>query len=116
MPSKRVLVIDTENDIEAEFCDDGSYIISTASGHDGVTKARQLQPDVILVGMLSDLQDYEINEMLQSSYTTQSIPVVPLTAKIRAYLRTYGMKYQFFLEGIAPPDEEVNGRVLAFSA
>ncbi|MBL1173798.1 response regulator [Pantanalinema sp. GBBB05] len=88
--SKHILVIDNEPYIQeiAQIClrTVAGWQVSTASsGKEGVTKATVEQPDAILLDvMMPDLDGVATFQALQGNPTTQSIPVILLTAKVQA--------------------------------
>ena len=59
-------------------------VLTAASGSEGLELARSHQPDAILLDvMMPDLDGTETLAILQADETTQSIPVLLLTAKAR---------------------------------
>ncbi|MBD2344746.1 response regulator [Anabaena subtropica] len=90
MTTKHILIIDDEYDIRAvaelALKAVGGWQVSTAvSGNEGVAKASAEQPDVILLDvMMPDMDGIATFQALQANPTTQSIPVILLTAKAQA--------------------------------
>ncbi len=90
MKTKRILVIDNEEYIQevAKICLEtvASWEVLTAgSGKEGIKKAQEFQPDVILLDvMMPDMDGIATFEKLQANPATQEIPVILLTAKIQA--------------------------------
>lgn len=90
MTTKRILIIDDEYDIRAVAqltlkAVGGWEVSSAASGHEGLTKAANEQPDVILLDvMMPDMDGIETFLALQANPDTQSIPVILMTAKVQA--------------------------------
>jgi len=93
MSSKTILLIDDEADIREvvqmslELSDFGREwkAIAAASGNEGLELARQHQPDAILLDvMMPDIDGPTTLKKLKADPTTQSIPVIFLTAKLRA--------------------------------
>jgi two-component system alkaline phosphatase synthesis response regulator PhoP len=88
--TKRILVIDDESDIRAvaqlTLKAVGGWDVSIAtSGLEGLAKAADEQPDVILLDvMMPNMDGIETFRALQSNPATQSIPVILLTAKVQA--------------------------------
>lgn len=86
--SKRILVIDDEDDIRAvvqvsleEF--GGWQTIAATSGTEGLAIARSNVPDAILLDVsMPDFDGYQVYEALQQNSQTQAIPVILLTAKV----------------------------------
>lgn len=59
-------------------------VLTAASGSEGLELARSHQPDAILLDvMMPDLDGTETLAILQADETTQSIPVLLLTARAR---------------------------------
>ena len=90
MTTKRILIIDDEYDIRAvaqlTLKTVGGWDVSiAASGNEGLAKAADEQPDVILLDvMMPDLDGIETFRALQANPATQSIPVILMTAKVQA--------------------------------
>ena len=90
MTNKHVLIIDDEYDIRAvaqlTLKAVGGWDVSiAASGTEGLAKAADGQPDVILLDvMMPDMDGIETFQALQANPATQSIPVILMTAKVQA--------------------------------
>lgn len=90
MTTKRILVIDDEDDIRevAQLCLEtvgGWEVISAASGHEGLMLAASETPDAILLDvMMPDMDGPTTFKKLQADRSTQNIPVILLTAKVQA--------------------------------
>jgi two-component system alkaline phosphatase synthesis response regulator PhoP len=90
MTNKHVLIIDDEYDIRAvaqlTLKAVGGWNVSiAASGTEGLVKAADGQPDVILLDvMMPDMDGIETFQALQANPSTQSIPVILMTAKVQA--------------------------------
>jgi two-component system alkaline phosphatase synthesis response regulator PhoP len=90
MTNKHVLIIDDEYDIRAvaqlTLKAVGGWNVSiAASGTEGIAKAADGQPDVILLDvMMPDMDGIETFQALQANPATQSIPVILMTAKVQA--------------------------------
>jgi two-component system, OmpR family, alkaline phosphatase synthesis response regulator PhoP len=88
--TKRILIVDDEFDIRAvaqlTLEAVGGWQVSIATcGIEGVSKAVDEQPDVILLDvMMPDMDGIETFKALQANPTTQSIPVILMTAKVQA--------------------------------
>ena len=81
--SKTLLVVDDENDIR-ELGTDWS-VLAASSGTEAVQRARAEQPDAILLDvMMPGLDGPATFAQLQSDAATNGIPVIFLTAKVRA--------------------------------
>jgi len=89
MATKLVLVIDDENDIRevAQLCLEvvgGWKVVTASSGKDGLVKAAQYSPDVILLDvMMPELDGLSTYQQLQANAATSDIPVILLTAKVQ---------------------------------
>ena len=92
----RVLVIDDEAPIrllcrvnlEAE----GMEVLEASDGPTGLEKARNEEPDVILLDvMMPGLDGWQVAEELLDSDSTSSIPIVFLTARAEARDRARGL-------------------------
>ncbi|MBK1990027.1 response regulator [Sphaerospermopsis aphanizomenoides BCCUSP55] len=90
MTTKKVLVIDDEDDIREvakislELMAELDVILAR-TGSEGIHKAETEQPDAILLDvMLPDMDGVKIFEQLQLNPATKNIPVILLTAKVQA--------------------------------
>jgi CheY-like chemotaxis protein len=83
----KVLIIDDEEDTRSIASMSlsilgGVDVVEAESGKDGVTKAEQERPDVILLDMMMPVMDgSQTLVALQSNAGTKDIPVIFLTAK-----------------------------------
>jgi len=90
MTTKRILIIDDEYDIRAVAqltlkTVAGWDVSLAASGKEGLVKAADEQPDVILLDvMMPDMDGIETFRALQANPATESIPVIFMTAKVQA--------------------------------
>ncbi|PKK82810.1 MAG: response regulator [candidate division Zixibacteria bacterium HGW-Zixibacteria-1] len=87
--TSRILVIDDEPQvteiIEAFLTNAGHEVIVGNTATDGLRKAREKKPDVILLDiMMPDADGYSICNQLKSDPPTADIPVVFLTGKDRS--------------------------------
>lgn len=88
MNQHNILIIEDDTGIQAltKFSlemDDYWQVTSAFNGHEGLFKAMNINPDVILLDlMMPDMGGIEILEKLQSDRTTQNIPVILFTAKL----------------------------------
>lgn len=91
MTSKRILVIDDEDDILklVQTCLEimgGWQVMTTHSGQEGLHLAQDIQPDAILLDiMMPDEDGLNTLKKLQSSTVTSNIPVILLTARGRFF-------------------------------
>ncbi|MEO8034251.1 MAG: response regulator [Acidobacteriota bacterium] len=90
MSRKKVLLVDDEDDIRevaaltletmAEI-----EVITAADGAEGLLKAREHRPDVILLDvMMPGMDGLSTFQQLQESELTRAIPVIFMTAKIQS--------------------------------
>ncbi len=90
MTSKRILVIDDEDDIRevAQLCLEtvgGWEVMTAACGSEGLVQAETQQPDAILLDvMMPDMDGPTTFHKLKVNPATEDIPVVFLTAKVQA--------------------------------
>lgn len=88
--SKRVLVIDDEDDIRevAQLSLEavaGWEVYSASSGTEGLRVAAEQQPDAILLDvMMPEMDGPSTFRALQAQESTAGIPVILLTAKVQA--------------------------------
>lgn len=87
---RQILIIDDEADIRAvaqlslEINQDWE-VLTASSGREGITLAKEHQPDAILLDvMMPDLDGPATWENLQEDPQTRKIPVIFLTAKVQA--------------------------------
>ena len=87
MSSKRILVIDDEPDIRelAQMSLEmvsGWQVLTAESGNQGIAKAKQENPDAILLdAMMPDVDGYEVLRHIRANSRTADLPVIFLTAK-----------------------------------
>ncbi|NJK63515.1 MAG: response regulator [Synechococcaceae cyanobacterium SM2_3_1] len=92
MLTKRILIIDDEDDIRevAQISLEtmaGWEVLTASSGPEGVKLAEAEQPDLILLDMMMPGMDGPSTlQVLQNNPRTREIPVIILTAKVRARL------------------------------
>jgi len=90
MASKRILLIDDEDDIReiAQLSLEmiGGWTVATAnSGNRGLETARAQRPDAILLDvMMPGLDGFATFQKLQADPQTRDIPVILLTAKVQS--------------------------------
>ena len=90
MMTKRILVIDDEDDIRevVQLClktVGGWEVLTACSGDQGLTKAEAEQPDAILLDvMMPEMDGVATFQELQANTATRHIPVILLTAKVQA--------------------------------
>lgn len=90
MATKRILVVDDEEDIRevarASLEIVGGWdVLTAASGTDGLAKAERERPDAILLDvMMPDMDGPTTYLRLRGSPATKEIPVIFLTAKVQS--------------------------------
>ena len=90
MTTKRILVIDDDEDIQdvarvALEVVGGWEVITASSGSEGLHLAATEQPDAILLDvMMPDLDGTATLKQLKANPATQPIPVILLTAKVQS--------------------------------
>lgn len=89
MAGRRVLLIEDEDHVREvaqmslELMADWDVAVA-ASGEEGIHRARELRPELILLDvMMPDLDGPATFERLRADPTTASIPIIFLTAKAR---------------------------------
>ena len=62
---------------------EGFEVIPAETGKDGVSKAIESLPDIIITDInLPDIDGYEVTDMLKSDKKTAHIPVIAMTANV----------------------------------
>ncbi|MDQ4143959.1 MAG: response regulator [Actinomycetota bacterium] len=90
MATRRVLLIDDEDDIRAVATVSldklgGWEVVAAGSGMEGLAKAETTRPDAILLDvMMPDIDGPATVKKLQANPVTKDIPIILLTAKIQA--------------------------------
>lgn len=82
---KRILVVDDEPDIvtlvKSRLEANGYEVVSAYNGKDGVEKAEEAQPDMILLDLMMPIMDgYEAGQKLKENPKTKDIPIILFTA------------------------------------
>jgi len=98
MSKKKILVIDDEPDfvnlIRVRLEANGYEVIEAYEGEEGLKKAKAENPDVILLDIMMPKNDgYTLMRALKNKETTESIPIIVLTAKP-------GMRDLLVMEGV----------------
>ena len=83
-PGKQVLIVDDEPSIVTAVTELlaplGYHTVGCQSGSQAVAKARQLQPDVIILDiMMPEIDGYDVLRLLKSDLATAGIPVIVLS-------------------------------------
>ena len=84
--AKRVLVVDDDPTalrlIGYSLQQEGYDVLTASNGLDGLSQARQLRPDMVILDiMMPDLDGFEVCRRLRSDPATRRLPVLMLTAK-----------------------------------
>ncbi len=62
---------------------EGYEVIGAINGTEGLTKARQIGPDLVITDInLPDIDGYEITETLKKDTRTAHIPIIAMTANV----------------------------------
>ena len=94
---KTILVIDDEQDVidmlTLSLSKAGLKVRSATDGVDGLTKARQEQPALIVLDlMMPKMPGLEVCKLLKADPVTQAIPIIMLTAKAEEIDRVLGLE------------------------
>jgi DNA-binding response OmpR family regulator len=95
MPRTKILVVDDEEYIQHilnfSFGAEGYDVVTASDGEEGVSKARNEKPDVIVMDIMMPRMDgYEACKKIKADPQTKDIPVILLTAKGRDSDRKLG--------------------------
>ena len=82
---KKILVVDDEPDIvtliKSRLEANGYDVVSAYNGKDGLEKAIEAQPDMILLDLMMPIMDgYEAGQKLKENPKTKNIPIILFTA------------------------------------
>ncbi len=97
MTIKTVLVVD-DSPTERYFLTDllrknGYDVVSAETGEEGVAKAKQEKPDLILMDVvMPGLNGFQATRMLSRDPATQAIPVIMCTTKNQETDRVWGLR------------------------
>jgi CheY-like chemotaxis protein len=88
MASKKILVVDDSETtlmIEKWILNNDGYEVTTASdGRDGIAKALQLKPDLILMDVLMpQMNGFEAVKKLRQERETRSVPILMVTSQVQ---------------------------------
>ena len=97
MPKKIVLVVDDEAEIISilvkRLTVAGYDVITAKDGIEGLNKASNLKPDLVILDILMPKMDgYEVCRLLKFDEKLKSIPVIMLTAKTQEADKEVGKK------------------------
>lgn len=95
--SQVVLCIDDDQMIldflETALTGYGYRVLSAFNGKEGLVKAVEQQPDLILLDiMMPDMDGWEVCQILKNNEETQKIPVIMVTARDTVYDKIKGLK------------------------
>ena len=98
MNKKKILIVDDEPDfvnlVRVRLEANGYEVIDASNGEEGIKKAEEERPDIILLDIMMPKKDgYTLMRELKYKETTKSIPIIALTGKPK-------MKDLFEIEGI----------------
>ena len=107
MPVKTILIVDdspTERHVLSELLTQNGYQVITAeNGEEGVQKAKNEQPDLILMDVvMPGLNGYQATRTLTRDETTKHIPIIVCTSKGQETDRIWGLR-QGALDYIVKP-------------
>ena len=86
MAGKKILVVEDEQDIvdliTYNLEREGFQIVSAMSGEEGLNKARNDRPDLVILDiMLPEMNGLDVCQALRSDAATRTIPIIMLTAR-----------------------------------
>src|SRR3989338_4749532 len=88
-PKKKILVVDDEPDIlklvEWQLMMGGFDVLTALSGVEGLKKAREEKPDLIILDIIMPIREMsgiQMNELLKQDNLTKDIPVILFTSSI----------------------------------
>jgi len=95
--SKKILVVDDEPDVASLLTlmlkSQGYDVITARDGQEALEKARNQNPDLILLDvMLPKMDGYKVARMLKFDENFSHIPIILLTAKIQEKDRQTGLE------------------------
>lgn len=84
MPSKKILIVDDENDmlmvLEKRLSSAGYNVIKANNGNDAIRLAREEHPDLIVLDIvMPEIDGSVVAEILKQDVNTKSIPIIFLT-------------------------------------
>jgi DNA-binding response OmpR family regulator len=84
--NKKILIVDDERDlveiIKLGLIPLGYEIFEAYDGSEGLEKAREIKPDLIILDlMLPKMDGYQVCKMLKSDINHKNIPIILLTAR-----------------------------------
>jgi CheY-like chemotaxis protein len=99
--TRTVLVVDDEvviaEAVAAVLQDEGYAVLTAANGKDGLARAAEIKPDLVLVDMMMPVMDgEEMSRRLRENPDTRDIPIVVMSAVHRS-LRELPFDHAAFL-------------------
>ena len=101
-PQQSILVVEDSAEIrnvwQRLLAAAGFLVIEAADGAEGVRKAQQYRPDLVLMDLnLPVLDGISAIEQLKSNITTASVPVIVLSGDVRGAARAHAAGCEMFL-------------------
>ncbi len=98
MTTARILVVDDEPDViellSFNLKASGYEVLSAEDGEEGLRKARQEYPDLVLLDlMLPKIDGVEVCKILRRDLATERLPIIMLTAKATEIDRILGLEF-----------------------
>ena len=95
--SKKILVVEDDPSalrfIEYTLQQEGYHILSAEDGLEGIKKAQDEHPDLIILDvMLPGIDGYEVCYQLRQKPETSTVPIIMLSAKARQEDKNIGLK------------------------
>lgn len=92
----RILVVDDEPDLlillEEHLTQEGFHVLTASTGMQAIAKAREEQPDVILLDvMMPGVSGFDVCNILRDFPETADIPVIFLTAVAETKRKVMGL-------------------------
>ena len=82
----------------------GFEVVGAAGGEEGLEKARQKPPDMVLLDlMMPDMDGWEVYQQLKADEKTKDIPVIVVTAKAQSIDKVLGLHIAKVDDYIAKP-------------
>jgi two-component system response regulator VicR len=106
--NKRILCIEDEPEmidlIRLILGRRGFNVVGAAGGKEGLDKARQDPPDLILLDlMMPDMDGWEVYQQIKADDRTKKIPVIVVTAKAQSIDKVLGLHIAKVDDYIAKP-------------
>ncbi len=95
--ARTILVIDDEADLrsllELTLSGHGYRVVTAASGKEGLIRAQEDPPDVILLDiMMEEMDGWEVLKLLRLDEATRSTPVIMVTARVEVRDKVRGLQ------------------------